>query len=137
MPFIGNIGPGELLLLLVIILVIFGPGRLPEIGNAVGKGIREFRKAAADVTESTRLDAPPATPPAQPAAPAAQAASAAVPTAVAVPTAAAVPTASTAPSAPAGVPDEEAEARRKYEELKARFEPPVDQSHGDPGQPSA
>jgi sec-independent protein translocase protein TatA len=67
MPFIGNIGPGELLLLLIIILVIFGPGRLPEIGQAVGKGIREFRKASSDITEATRLDASPAQPSATPA----------------------------------------------------------------------
>jgi sec-independent protein translocase protein TatA len=66
MPFIGNIGPGELILLLIIILVIFGPGRLPEIGQAVGKGIREFRKASSDVAEATRLE--PTPPPAPPAA---------------------------------------------------------------------
>jgi sec-independent protein translocase protein TatA len=77
MPFIGNIGPGELLLLLIIILVIFGPGRLPEIGNALGKGIREFRKASSDVAEATRLEpsppaasnAPPQPPDATPPAP--------------------------------------------------------------------
>jgi sec-independent protein translocase protein TatA len=62
MPFIGNIGPGELIIILIIILVIFGPGRLPEIGQALGKGIREFRKAATDVSEATRVDAPPAAP---------------------------------------------------------------------------
>ena len=65
MPFIGNIGPGELILILVIALVIFGPGKLPEIGQAVGKGIREFRRAASDVTDATRVDtaAPPPAPP--------------------------------------------------------------------------
>jgi sec-independent protein translocase protein TatA len=44
----------ELILLLVIILIIFGPGRLPDIGNAVGKGIREFRKASTEIEESVR-----------------------------------------------------------------------------------
>lgn len=44
----------ELILLLVIILIIFGPGRLPDIGNAVGKGIREFRKASNEIEESVR-----------------------------------------------------------------------------------
>jgi TatA/E family protein of Tat protein translocase len=47
-------GPFELILLLVIILVIFGPGKLPDIGNAVGKGIREFRKASSELEDSVR-----------------------------------------------------------------------------------
>jgi TatA/E family protein of Tat protein translocase len=44
----------ELILLLVIVLIIFGPGKLPDIGNAVGKGIREFRKASSDLEDSVR-----------------------------------------------------------------------------------
>ena len=47
-------GPGELILLLVIVLIIFGPGRLPDVGQAIGKGIREFRKASSDLEESVR-----------------------------------------------------------------------------------
>ncbi|MBA2635009.1 MAG: twin-arginine translocase TatA/TatE family subunit [Chloroflexi bacterium] len=47
-------GPMELVLLLVIVLIIFGPGKLPDIGNAVGKGIREFRKASNELEESVR-----------------------------------------------------------------------------------
>jgi sec-independent protein translocase protein TatA len=47
-------GPWELILLLVIVLIIFGPGKLPDIGQAVGKGIREFRKASSDLEESVR-----------------------------------------------------------------------------------
>ena len=47
-------GPMELILLLVIVLIIFGPGKLPDIGNAVGKGIREFRKASSDLEDSVR-----------------------------------------------------------------------------------
>ena len=49
-------GPGELILLLVLVLIIFGPGKLPDIGNAVGKGIREFRKASSDLEDSVRGD---------------------------------------------------------------------------------
>ncbi|MGI8872429.1 MAG: twin-arginine translocase TatA/TatE family subunit, partial [Candidatus Limnocylindria bacterium] len=49
-----NIGPGELILILVIVLVIFGPGKLPDIGNAIGRGVREFRKASTDLEESIR-----------------------------------------------------------------------------------
>lgn len=43
MPF--RIGPWEIGLILVIVLIVFGAGRLPQVGNAIGKGIREFRKA--------------------------------------------------------------------------------------------
>ena len=57
-------GPMELILLLVIVLIIFGPGKLPDIGNAVGKGIKEFRKASNDLEESVRGE------PKRPAAPA-------------------------------------------------------------------
>lgn len=39
----GRIGPAELILVLVIALVIFGPSKLPEIGKAFGKSIREFK----------------------------------------------------------------------------------------------
>jgi|YelNatPaOPRAMG01_1025707.scaffolds.fasta_scaffold29510_4 TatA/E family protein of Tat protein translocase len=49
MNFMG-IGPGELLLILIIALIIFGPGKLPELGRALGKAIREFREATRDVT---------------------------------------------------------------------------------------
>lgn len=41
-----NLGPAELIILLVIILIVFGVGRLPEVGSALGKGIREFRRAS-------------------------------------------------------------------------------------------
>jgi sec-independent protein translocase protein TatA len=62
-----NIGPGELILILIIALVIIGPGRLPDVGSALGKSIREFRKASTDMAEATRVDTSPLPPP--PAAP--------------------------------------------------------------------
>jgi sec-independent protein translocase protein TatA len=79
MPFIGNIGAPELIIIAVIALVIFGPGKLPEVAQSLGRGVREFRKAATDVSESVSLDPAPkavtpgttattATPPAVPAA---------------------------------------------------------------------
>jgi sec-independent protein translocase protein TatA len=40
-----GLGIGELLVILVIVLIIFGAGRLPEIGDGLGRGIRSFRKA--------------------------------------------------------------------------------------------
>ena len=42
----GRIGPMELILILVIVLVIFGPGKLPMIGQSLGKAIREFRSSS-------------------------------------------------------------------------------------------
>ncbi|WP_462331534.1 twin-arginine translocase TatA/TatE family subunit [Schwartzia sp. (in: firmicutes)] len=45
-----GIGVPELLLILVIGLVVFGPGKLPEVGKAVGKGLREFKKATSAIT---------------------------------------------------------------------------------------
>ncbi|HDN79758.1 MAG: twin-arginine translocase TatA/TatE family subunit [Chloroflexi bacterium] len=45
-----GIGTGELLLILLIALIIFGPGKLPELGRALGKSVREFRQASRDVT---------------------------------------------------------------------------------------
>jgi sec-independent protein translocase protein TatA len=41
--FSGNIGPWELIIVLVIVLVIFGPKRLPGLGRQLGKGMREFK----------------------------------------------------------------------------------------------
>ncbi len=44
-----NFGLQELILLLVIVLIIFGPKNLPKIGQALGKSIKEFRKASRDI----------------------------------------------------------------------------------------
>jgi sec-independent protein translocase protein TatA len=41
---LGNIGPLEIIVVLIIALVVFGPKRLPELGNSLGKGIREFKQ---------------------------------------------------------------------------------------------
>lgn len=46
---LGNIGPMELFIILVIVLVIFGAKRVPEIGASIGKGIREFKRNISDV----------------------------------------------------------------------------------------
>jgi sec-independent protein translocase protein TatA len=71
LPFSG----WELILILVIALVLLGPGKLPDLGAAMGKTIREFRKAASDVQEATNLESRPGA--ATPAAPAASAPTAA------------------------------------------------------------
>ncbi len=52
-------GPWELIVILLIVVVIFGAGRLSEVGGAVGKSIREFRKATGD-EEKDKQPAPPA-----------------------------------------------------------------------------
>lgn len=52
MPF--NFGPGELILILLLALIVLGPGKLPEVGSALGRAIREFRQAASDVSSATR-----------------------------------------------------------------------------------
>ena len=80
-----NIGTPELILILVVALIILGPKRLPELAKSLGRGLREFQKAADDVKESLTRDireegenpdilgpgriesAPPVEPPAEPA----------------------------------------------------------------------
>jgi sec-independent protein translocase protein TatA len=46
-----GIGIPELVIILIIILIIFGTGKLPEIGGALGKGIRNFKKATKESPE--------------------------------------------------------------------------------------
>ena len=41
----GWIGPGEIVILLVVALLVFGPKRLPEMGRSIGKGMREFKSS--------------------------------------------------------------------------------------------
>ena len=95
-----NIGAPELIIILVIALLILGPGKLPEVGSSLGKSIREFRKASTDIQESVKVDVDtsplPATP--APAATAPAAPAAAVAAAVAATPAEAAPAA--APAAP-------------------------------------
>jgi sec-independent protein translocase protein TatA len=54
-----NIGVPELVIVLIIIVIIFGVGKLPEIGGALGKGIREFKTESTDESkpEDTKIDA--------------------------------------------------------------------------------
>lgn len=47
----SNLGMGEVLLIIVAALVIFGPSKLPELGRSLGQGIREFKKATQTITE--------------------------------------------------------------------------------------
>src|SRR5215210_4319921 len=65
-----GIGTQELIILLVVALIVFGPQRLPEIAQQIGKAIRDFRQMSADVTgefnRAITLEEPPAVPDAQP-----------------------------------------------------------------------
>ena len=51
---LGNLGFGELMVILVIVLVLFGARRVPEIGASIGRGIREFKKNISDVEREVR-----------------------------------------------------------------------------------
>jgi sec-independent protein translocase protein TatA len=55
--FEGLLQPMHLLLILVIVLIIFGPGKLPQIGAGLGKSIREFKKAMSEGDEKKELSA--------------------------------------------------------------------------------
>lgn len=52
----GNIGPTEMIFLMVILLLIFGAKRLPELGSGLGKGIREFKKSMKEM--NSEIDRP-------------------------------------------------------------------------------
>jgi sec-independent protein translocase protein TatA len=56
----GWIGPWEIAILLVIVLLVFGPKRLPEMGRSLGKGMREFKNSITGKDDDERL--PPALP---------------------------------------------------------------------------
>ena len=51
-----SIGFGEILVLLVIALVVFGPKRLPELGRSVGRGMKEFRRASSEIRAELDLE---------------------------------------------------------------------------------
>jgi len=63
MPFVGTGHIWLLGILLIIVLIIWGPGKLPDVGSGMGRAIREFRKASSDTREqfnaATRVETPP------------------------------------------------------------------------------
>lgn len=52
----GSLGFGEVMMILIIGLIIFGPKKLPEIGRSLGNAIREFRRASNDIVNTLSLD---------------------------------------------------------------------------------
>jgi len=57
------IHPLWIVAIIVVVLIVFGPGRLPELGGAVGKAMREFRKATSELTSEVTHATQPAPPP--------------------------------------------------------------------------
>ena len=61
----GNLGFSEIMLILVVVLLLFGAKRLPEVGSSIGKGIREFKRSLSDTqdaimnTDDQRANLPP------------------------------------------------------------------------------
>lgn len=59
-----GIGISELIVILIVVLILFGPGKLPEVGKALGQAIREFKRAQRDFMSDTPLPPEPPPPPA-------------------------------------------------------------------------
>ncbi|MHB1844837.1 MAG: Sec-independent protein translocase subunit TatA/TatB [Deltaproteobacteria bacterium] len=51
-----NVGPGELMVILILALILLGPEKLPEVAKAVGKGMRELRRATEDLRETVETE---------------------------------------------------------------------------------
>ncbi|XOQ25843.1 MAG: Sec-independent protein translocase protein TatA [Mitsuokella multacida] len=124
-----GIGVPELVLILIIGLIVFGPGKLPEMGRTLGKGIREFRKASNALSQAINA---PENQPQQPAAPAPQPQQSAAPAPqpqqpAAAPQESAAPAAKPAaeakPSAPAYQAPTQESVRQQIAEAQAKKEP--------------
>lgn len=55
-----SLGPFELIIILVIVIIVFGVGRLPEIGGAIGRSLSEFRKASQNDNDQPKTPPGPA-----------------------------------------------------------------------------
>jgi len=51
MPLMNGLQPMHLILIVAIVVIVFGPSKLPELGQSLGKGIREFRKSTQELTD--------------------------------------------------------------------------------------
>ena len=54
--FLPSLGPMEIFIFLVIVLILFGPGKLPQVFGALGEGVRQFKKASREVNEELSRD---------------------------------------------------------------------------------
>src|SRR3954469_19547938 len=57
-PAMPNVGPLEIAVVLIIVLIIFGPKRLPELGQSMGRGIREFKNSLSGDKDEKENDSP-------------------------------------------------------------------------------
>jgi len=53
---VPNLGPPELVIVLTIVIIVFGVGRLPEVGGALGRAIREFRESSQGLDEGKKSE---------------------------------------------------------------------------------
>ncbi len=51
MPLLNGLQPMHLILIVAIVVIVFGPSKLPELGSSLGKGIREFKRSTEEITE--------------------------------------------------------------------------------------
>ncbi|HSL90643.1 MAG TPA: twin-arginine translocase TatA/TatE family subunit [Ignavibacteriaceae bacterium] len=54
LAFIGNLGAGEIILILLVILLLFGAKKIPELAQGLGKGMKEFKKSLKDVEDEIK-----------------------------------------------------------------------------------
>lgn len=52
----GNLGASEIILILLVVLIFFGAKKIPELAQGLGKGLREFRKAARDIQDDVEKE---------------------------------------------------------------------------------
>lgn len=50
----GNLGAGEIIIIMLVILILFGAKKIPELAQGIGKGMKEFKKALKDVEEEVK-----------------------------------------------------------------------------------
>ena len=50
----GNLGAGEIIIILLVILILFGAKKIPELAQGIGKGMKEFKKAISDVEDEIK-----------------------------------------------------------------------------------
>lgn len=51
LAFLGNLGPTEMILILLIVIIFFGAKKIPELARGLGQGIKEFKKASSDIKQ--------------------------------------------------------------------------------------
>ncbi len=54
LAFIGNLGAGEIILILLVVLLLFGAKKIPELAQGLGKGMKEFKKSLKDVEDELK-----------------------------------------------------------------------------------